>query len=217
MAAFSLPRRASSAFMVSSDMACSLSSLSSIGRSRAYRYRRAIGIQSRRMPGARRRRHAIIRLLFVATNRVGGMLAQARPSPRTNRESAMRIYWLIGLLALTAPDQACAWGPEGHSIVAEIAQRKLAREAPDIAQKIAAIMGPGESLASIASWADDFRDEHKSTTNWHFVNIPIASSTFDPETQCKADDPEGDCIIAELDRLKSALRCKSGDEQKQAL
>jgi hypothetical protein len=129
----------------------------------------------------------------------------------------MRIYWLIGLLALTAPDQACAWGPEGHSIVAEIAQRKLAREAPDIAQKIAAIMGPGESLASIASWADDFRDEHKSTTNWHFVNIPIASSTFDPETQCKADDPEGDCIIAELDRLKSALRCKSGDEQKQAL
>jgi hypothetical protein len=129
----------------------------------------------------------------------------------------MRICWLIGLLALTTLDQACAWGPEGHSIVAEIAQRKLAREAPDVAQKVAAILPPGQSLASIASWADDFRAEHKSTTNWHFVDIPIANGTFDPATQCKADDPEGDCIIAELERLKAALRCKSGEEQRQAL
>jgi hypothetical protein len=96
------------------------------------------------------------------------------------------------------PDQAGAWGPEGHSIVAEIAQRKIAQEQPALAQKLEAILGPGRSLASIASWADDFREEHKSTTNWHFVDIPIADSTFNPATECKPNDPDGDCIIAEL-------------------
>jgi S1/P1 Nuclease len=119
----------------------------------------------------------------------------------------------IALLPVTA----LAWGPEGHSIVAEIAQRRTAHESPAVIDKIQRILGPGVSLASIASWADDFRSENEATSNWHFVDIPIASSVYDPISQCKAT-PKGDCIIAELDRLRNGeLRCKKGDEQKQAL
>jgi hypothetical protein len=40
-------------------------------------------------------------------------------------------------------------GPEGHSIVAEIAQRRLTLEA---AAKVRQILGENASLASIASW-----------------------------------------------------------------
>src|SRR5262249_2872378 len=43
--------------------------------------------------------------------------------------------------------------------------------------------------------------------NWHFVDIPIDSTQYDPATECKAT-PEGDCVVAELDRLiKTELRC----------
>jgi S1/P1 Nuclease len=115
------------------------------------------------------------------------------------------------------PVTALAWGPEGHSIVAEIAQRRIAHESPAVMDRIQRILGPGVSLASIASWADDFRSENDATSNWHFVDIPIASSVYDPISQCKAT-PKGDCIIAELDRLRNGeLRCKKGDEQKRAL
>ncbi len=98
---------------------------------------------------------------------------------------------------------AFAWGQEGHSIVAELAQRRLS---PAAATAVDAILGRGHSLASIASWADDQRSTHPETYNWHFVDIPIASNAYDATTQCKPD-PKGDCAIAALDRLKQQLRC----------
>jgi hypothetical protein len=120
---------------------------------------------------------------------------------------------VFAIVVISAPINAWAWGEDGHSIVAEIAQRRLSTNASN---KINAIFGAKLSIASVASWADDHRNQDKSTANWHFVDIPINNNTFDPPTQCKADDPEGDCIIAELDRLKTELRCKQGAEQKKA-
>jgi nuclease S1 len=90
--------------------------------------------------------------------------------------------------------QAVAWGPEGHSTVAEIAQRR--------------------SLASIASWADNVRFFRPNTANWHFVDMPIASTAYDPQRDCKADPKKGDCVIAELDRLRNDLRCAKDDAAK---
>ena len=60
--------------------------------------------------------------------------------------------------------QAQAWGPEGHSIVAEIAQRRLS---PEAAAKAREILGENASLASIASWADDYRALHLDSAGWH--------------------------------------------------
>ncbi len=114
---------------------------------------------------------------------------------------------LAVLLALPLCGTAQAWGPEGHSIVAEIAQQRLT---PQAAAAVQSLLG-GRSLASVASWADDVRDKRPATSQWHFVDIPIASSTFDRATQCKQTD-KGDCVIAELERLKSDLRCAAGPD-----
>src|SRR5215469_3511385 len=100
-------------------------------------------------------------------------------------------------------ERALAWGQEGHSIVAEIAQRRLS---PPAAAVVAHTLGRGHSLAAIASWADNIREKRPETTNWHFVDIPIADGTYVPAKHC-APSPKGDCIIAELERLKTTLAC----------
>src|SRR5450631_1625345 len=106
-------------------------------------------------------------------------------------------------LALAALD-AAAWGSDGHSIVGEIAQRRLG---PGARAQVEALLGAGHSLASEGNWADDVRPARPETFNWHFVDIPIADATYDAAKQCAAT-PQGDCIVAELERLqRSRLNC----------
>ena len=114
---------------------------------------------------------------------------------------------LVLTCALAGP--SLAWGPEGHSIVAEIAQQRLSPAAAQMVQKLL----KGRSLASIASWADDERDLRPETGNWHFVNIPLDVATYNHDRDCAKDD----CIVAELDRLRGDLRCTSGEAQAEAL
>jgi hypothetical protein len=127
---------------------------------------------------------------------------------------------MIVLLCSSFSAEAFAWGEEGHAIVAEIAQRRLS---PQAAAMVETLLGPGHSLASIASWADDFRAnggaEGKKTASWHFVNIPIKCNDYDAKRDCGSDDPEkGDCIVAELNRLMKELqKCAVGPDQVQAL
>ncbi|HEX4555013.1 MAG TPA: S1/P1 nuclease [Xanthobacteraceae bacterium] len=118
----------------------------------------------------------------------------------------MKAIWFAALLAVLPADQALAWGQEGHAIVAEIAQRRLS---PQATAEVSRLLGRGHSLASVASWPDDVRDARPGTSRWHFVDIPLASDRYIPAEHC-APLPQGDCAIAELDRLKSALRCGRG-------
>jgi len=106
--------------------------------------------------------------------------------------------------------QAHAWGPEGHSVVAEIAQRRLT---PPASAAVTETLGQGVSLASISMWADDVRAYRPETYNWHFVNIPLAESNYDAALQC-APTPKGDCVVAELERLRNELRCAPTDVAK---
>jgi len=98
---------------------------------------------------------------------------------------------------------ACAWGPDGHAIVAELAQRRLE---PHAAREVARLLGRGASLASISMWADDVRDARPETGNWHFVDIPAGSTRYDAARDCRPT-PRGDCIVAALDRVRDALGC----------
>ncbi len=120
-----------------------------------------------------------------------------------------RLRWLPWL-ALAWTGAACAWGQAGHSIVAELAQRRLT---PAAAKAVAAALGPGVSLASVANWADDYRAVHKETGNWHFVDIPVGETTYDPQRDCAAG-PDGDCIVAELARVQHDLVCDATPEGK---
>jgi hypothetical protein len=111
----------------------------------------------------------------------------------------MKRAWLAVALLLGAHGQAFAWGQEGHAIVAEIAGRHLS---PKARAAIAGIFGPGVSLASVSSWADDVRPSRPETYNWHFVDMPLGSPSFDAARDCKRETGKGDCIIAAIARLR---------------
>jgi hypothetical protein len=116
-------------------------------------------------------------------------------------------------LAFGCVEEALAWGQEGHSIIAEIAQQRLSQQAAQLVQRLLT----GRSLASIASWADDDRETHPATAGWHFVNIPLDVESYDAARDCKPDVEKGDCIIAALGRVQQQLRCATGDKQIEAL
>jgi nuclease S1 len=117
--------------------------------------------------------------------------------------------WLF-LFAVAAP--ALAWGPEGHSIVAEIAQRHLT---PAAASQVRDILGNNASLASISSWADDYRALHIETSRWHFVDIPVEADDYDEARDC-APSSEGDCVIHALARnLRDLTSAESTPSQRQ--
>jgi S1/P1 Nuclease len=120
---------------------------------------------------------------------------------------------LVCALVCVLTGDVLAWGQEGHSIIAEIAQQRLS---PPAAQMVATLL-KGRSLASIASWADDVRDSRPETTQWHFVDIPLDVPTYKPARDCKPNTEKGDCIIAELERLENDLRCTTGEAQTEAL
>ena len=123
----------------------------------------------------------------------------------------MRRIALSTVLLCLFGTQGFAWGPEGHSVTAEIAQRRLSPQAERMVKRL---LGRGHSLAAIASWGDDERNKRPETSNWHFVDIPLSATTYDPQRDCKNDPKKGDCVIAELDRLRNDLRCASDDEAK---
>src|ERR1041384_5111930 len=93
----------------------------------------------------------------------------------------------ISVLACYNVTSAFAWGQEGHSIVGELAQHQLT---PAAAAAVAQILGQGVSLASVSSWADDYRAaNHPETFRWHFVDIPAtADARYDPAIarKCRA-------------------------------
>jgi hypothetical protein len=122
----------------------------------------------------------------------------------------LKVGTIVTAMCLAA-SQAWAWGQEGHSIIAEIAQRRLTS---DTAAKVEQILGKGHSLAAVGSWADDARDSRPNTYNWHFVDIPLALNGYDVGRDCKPDAAKGDCVLAELDRLKKELQCAPTDELK---
>lgn len=105
-------------------------------------------------------------------------------------------------LGLAFHSPARAWGEEGHSIIAEIAQRRLNDKA---VARVAAILGRGVSLASVSAWADDVRSARPETYNWHFVDIPLAANAYVPARDCPPTR-RGDCVVAAIARLLATLR-----------
>jgi hypothetical protein len=126
----------------------------------------------------------------------------------------MRI--LIALMAwMTAclPSQALAWGQEGHSVIAEIGQRRLS---PKATAAVQSLIGNG-SLAAVSTWPDDVRSARPTTTGWHFADVPIDKNDYSPQRDCKPDVARGDCIVAELERLRTELLCGSQEQRQEAL
>lgn len=109
----------------------------------------------------------------------------------------------IAILAIlfSFPSFALAWGQIGHRVVGMIAAQHLT---PKARQEINKLLQPGETLASISTYADEIRNSRPDTRRLHFVNIPLMATSYMPSRDCRSSD-EGDCIIAALERFRLEL------------
>lgn len=102
----------------------------------------------------------------------------------SNRLASSLTAALLGCVLLCAAPTARAWGPEGHEIVALIAQHEMT---PTAHKAVDALLATDTSdltahdIASEAVWADVWRDaggdldggHHHRTAPWHFVNLEL--------------------------------------------
>ena len=118
--------------------------------------------------------------------------------------SATRFSRLILLLALLCAAPALAWGPAGHRIVGELAQRELTPQATAAVADL--LRGESEpTLAGVANWADTLRQSDpprfKQTQRWHYADFPRGDCNYVPPRDC----PTGNCVIGAIDAQRRVL------------
>jgi hypothetical protein len=117
---------------------------------------------------------------------------------------------LVTLLCGSLP--AFGWGREGHSLIARIAWAQLS---PAAQAKVTAILGPNVTIESIASWADEVRNQRRDTGPWHYVNIPIDK----PHLEMARDCPKNDCVLLKIEEFRKSLQdpATPPEQRKEAL
>jgi S1/P1 Nuclease len=110
-----------------------------------------------------------------------------------------RALSFLGLLVfLLRPGPVLAWAPEGHQVVAAIAERELT---PKARAQVAALLGGEAMMVLQSSWADEIRDQRPETTSWHYVNIEIGSGGYNAGRDCG----DGNCVVAQIERDRRVL------------
>lgn len=118
------------------------------------------------------------------------------PPPRLRRLLPIFVF-----AATFVSSSSLAWGPEGHRIVAHIAEQRLTTQA---LERIDRLLKPGERLSdnSVCNWPDYIRHDQPETAAWHFVDIPFGAANYDAARDC----PTGQCIVAEIAVLTATLQ-----------
>jgi hypothetical protein len=106
------------------------------------------------------------------------------------------------VLLLTLAPSAHAWGPTGHRVVAEIAQRHLT---PAAQAKVSSLLN-GRTLADVANWPDDLRsdprfDKYKPL---HFATVKDGLASYRDAEKARC----GDLVVA-IDAFTAFLRTGS--------
>lgn len=97
-----------------------------------------------------------------------------------------------------------AWGPEGHAMVADIAQQHLTAGAS--AEVASLLQQEGLTrLDEISSWADGNRKELPHTGGWHYVDIPLHAQSYVASRDCR----QGNCVVSKLEHYSKVLADKS--------
>ena len=109
---------------------------------------------------------------------------------------------------LTRP-AALAWGPEGHAIVADIAQRHLTHGRSQ-RSRASCWRWKATRLDQIASWPDEIRKDHPVDRALALRRHPAAS---DPATRAARDCPHGHCIVAKLPHFVHVLADRTAPPQ----
>ena len=117
---------------------------------------------------------------------------------------------LLFATAIFGTDHAEAWGPDGHAIVAAIAEARLDPAVrAQVAQLLSLDPSGAQHLDQVASWADAVRARDPTTGPWHFVDIPLREQSFQPPRDCAG----GNCVVAQIPRFAGVLANRSGTPQ----
>lgn len=114
---------------------------------------------------------------------------------------ANRILRLAAIVAAAALP-AWPWGADGHRLIAEIAAIHLT---PAARAQIARLLPAGETIVTVAPWADEIRPQRRESAPWHYINIPIDA----PRGQWQPYCPNNDCIITAIERFSARLADQS--------
>ena len=122
------------------------------------------------------------------------------------------------VVALFAAGPALAWGDEGHEITGLIAYNHLT---PAVRAKVDALLASdtdtltAPDFASRATWADKYRNGHRETANWHFVDIELDHPDVQAAcfgypalgpNQLASQGPANDCVVDKIDGFAAELR-----------
>ena len=107
----------------------------------------------------------------------------------------MKHFWISCLLVTCGH----SWGPDGHRIVAEVAERLLA---PTASRSVSRILN-GSSMASVATWADeiDHTPEFAWTKCMHYIDSSIGVCSVSTETDCA----KGCCVVKAIANYTSQI------------
>lgn len=104
------------------------------------------------------------------------------------------------LSLLAASPLATAWGTVGHATVGTIAQHYLT---PAAQSYVSGLLGSGVTMASVASWADDYRytTAGKFSAPFHYIGMSsrtrekISRGRFLTERTDAEDSPPSSCSV----------------------
>lgn len=112
---------------------------------------------------------------------------------------------ILAVVNVFVPSTLEAWGPEGHEVVGLIAANHLT---PRARQGVSQLLG-GQTLASVANFADQVRGARPETAPLHFVDIEITDNNYVPARDCREvnghNDVTGDCVIEAIKHYTSIL------------
>lgn len=114
--------------------------------------------------------------------------------------------------------QALAWGDLGHEVTALIAYRHLLPTARAALDELLAsdtdTLTAGD-FAGRATWADKYRNTHRETAAWHFVDIEIDQPDLKqacfgfpalPPGQWASQGPAQDCVVNKIAEFSAELK-----------
>ncbi|WP_426688295.1 S1/P1 nuclease [Rhodanobacter ginsengiterrae] len=119
------------------------------------------------------------------------------------------------LLACLVIAPAQAWGPLGHSVVADLAQRHLS---PSAEAEVERLLAPEHtrSLADVANWPDQIQDDPamaalwKQTRGQHYINFHGGSACdYVPPRDCR----NGNCVVSALQYYVGVLGDRTQSDQ----
>jgi hypothetical protein len=124
---------------------------------------------------------------------------------------------VVYLFCFALVQQCFAWGREGHRLTAMVAEDYLT---PLAQENVRYLLGK-QSLADVSSWADEYREDHRETARWHFVNIPGSASSYDRVRDCPEpdNDPQSkwrDCVVDRILYFEEQLQSSSTDKKQKA-